>query len=551
MRHLKLYAVVIVLMFLSFVLSACGTAAESEILNIGWTGNPDSLNPGIGLSSDAYDIYNLVYDSLYQLQPDGTYTLELAESVDVSEDGKTWTFKIRDGVKFHDGKPLTAQDVAFTFNLYKEHVDDFPYMAGYVTYFESVEAEDDKTVVIKLSEAIPNMKAQLYYMYVLPKHIWEKLPGKQATEFANTEMVGSGPFKLVEFVDNKSVRLEANKQHFLYQPKMDEVIFRKYDSPEALVDAITKGEVDMITQLPLDRAASLSQMADVQMVAGRPYAPIVSDILINHIAPENCPTEEGGLCTGHPALRDLTVRKALTLATDKQRIIAEVTYGLAEPGLTLIPSGLGQFYDIELKDYPFDVNEANRFLDEAGYLDVNGDGIREMPDGTKPLKFRLDWDEAESANEKEASLLKEMWDLIGIGVELRPVSQDVLYSNCCPSFDYDIQIGQWGSDPDPNFLLSVPMMEGIPSGLNETGYANSEYDAMYLAQSTTLDESARRNIIWNMQEKMLEDVVYIIPYYPKSVQAYREDNYRGWVVDEPTLSLQDLTNLTQLVPLSK
>jgi len=551
MRYHNKVAALFIVVMVSLFLAGCGPAVQPKIFKIGWTGNPDSLNPGVGLSSDAYDIYNLVYDSLYQLQPDGTYTLELAESVDVSKDGKTWTFKIRDGVEFHDGKPLTAQDVAFTFNLYKEHVDDFPYMAGYVTYFESVEAADDKTVVIKLSEAIPNMKAQLYYMYILPKHIWEKLPGPQATDFANSEMIGSGPFKLVEFKDNQFVRLAANKQHFLYQPKMDEVIFQNYETPDALVDAITKGEVDMITKLPLEKAASLGQREDVQMVAGRPYAPIVSDILINHIVPENCPEAEGGLCTGHPALRDLNIRKALSLATDKQRIINEVTYGLAEPGLTLIPTGLGQFYDIELKDYPYDTSEANRILDEAGYLDINGDGIRDMPDGSKPLKFRLDWNETDTANQKEANLLKEMWRQIGIDLEMRPVPQDVLYSNCCPAFDYDIQIGQWGSDPDPNFLLSVPMQEGIPTGLNETGYANSDYDRMYQEQSTTLDESTRRKIIWDMQKKMLDDVVYIIPYYPKSVQAYREDNYRGWVVDEPTLSLQDLTNLTKLVPLSK
>jgi len=414
-----------------------------------------------------------------------------------------------------------------------------------------VEAPDDKTVVINLSEAIPNMKAQLYYMYILPKHIWEKYPGTQATEFTNSEMIGSGPFKLVEFIDNQIVRLAANKQHFLYQPKMDEVVFQNYDTPEALVDAITQGEVDMITKLPLEKAASLGELSDVQMVAGRPYAPLVSDILINHIDPANCPTAEGGLCTGHPALRDLTVRKALSLATDKQRIINEVTYGLAEPGLTLIPTGLGQFYNIELKDYPFDTTEANRLLDEAGYKDANGDGLREIPDGTQTLMFRIDWNETETANAQEASLLREMWGKIGVGVEFRPLPQDTLYSVCCPLFDYDLQIGQWGSDPDPNFLLSVPMTEGIPTGLNETGYADADYDRMYLEQATTLDESARRSIIWDMQTKMLEDVVYIIPYYPKSVQAYREDHYRGWVVDEPTLSLQDLTNLTKLVPLSK
>lgn len=551
MRYLRMAAVLAAVGLLSLLLAACGAKADPDILRIGWTGNPDSLNPGVGLSSDAYDIYNLVYDSLYQLQPDGTYTLELAESVDVAEDGKTWTFKIRDGVTFHDGKPLTALDVAFTFNLYKEHVNDFPYMAGYVTYFDSVEAPDDKTVVIKLSEAIPNMKAQLYYMYILPRHIWEKYPGTQATEFTNSEMIGSGPFKLVEFIDNQTVRLAANKQHFLYQPKMDEVVFQNYDTPEALVDAIIKGEVDMITRLPLEKAASLGELSEVQMVAGRPYAPLVSDILINQIDPANCPTAEGGLCTGHPALRDLTVRKALSLATDKQRIINEVTYGLSEPGVTLIPTGLGQFYNIELEDYPFDTTEADRLLDEAGYKDVNGDGLREIPDGTQPLKFRLDWNETDTANEQEAALLKEMWGQIGVGVEFRPLAQDVLYSNCCPLFDYDIQIGQWGSDPDPNFLLSVPMTEGIPTGLNETGYANVDYDHMYLDQATTMDESARRSIVWDMQAKMLEDVVYIIPYYPKSVQAYREDRYRGWVVDEPTLSLQDLTNLTKLVPLSK
>ena len=95
----NLLGIVAALLFAVFLVG-CGPAAEPNVLKIGWTGNPDSLNPGVGLSSDAYDIYNLVYDALYQLQPDGTFTLELAESVDISEDGKTWTFKIRDGVIF-------------------------------------------------------------------------------------------------------------------------------------------------------------------------------------------------------------------------------------------------------------------------------------------------------------------------------------------------------------------------------------------------------------------------------------------------------------------
>jgi peptide/nickel transport system substrate-binding protein len=332
---------------------------------------------------------------------------------------------------------------------------------------------------------------------------------------------------------------------------MDEVDFIHFSDNDSLVSAITNGEVDLITSLPVEQTVELGEVAEVQLVAGRPYAPIVSDILINHIDSENCPTDSGGLCTGHPALRDLQVRKALTLATDKTAIINDVMLGLAEPGLTLIPPGLGQFFNVELEDYPFDLTEANKLLDEAGYLDSDGDGIRQMPDGSNPLNFRVEWDENESANAREAELLKDTWSKIGVGVELLPVSQDVLYASCCPLFDYDIQIGQWGSDPDPNFLLSVPMTDGIPTGLNETGYANPAYDKLYLEQATTLNESRRRELVWDMQKMMLEDVVYIIPYYPKSIQAYREDNYRGWVVDEPTLALQDLTNLTKLVPLEK
>jgi len=145
--------------------------AEPVQVRIGWGGSPDSLNPGLGVLSEAYTLYELVYDSLYQLQLDGTYALELAEDVQVSEDGLVWTFTLRDGVVFHDGEPLTADDVVYSFNLYQSQ-EDFPFLPIYTEYFESVEAADDKTVVITLSEAIPNMESQLIFLYVLPEHIW-------------------------------------------------------------------------------------------------------------------------------------------------------------------------------------------------------------------------------------------------------------------------------------------------------------------------------------------------------------------------------------------
>ena len=96
-------------------------AAAPATVRIGWAGSPDSLNPGVAVLAEAYTLFDLIYDSMYQLELDGTYTPELAESVDVSEDGTVWTFKLRDGFTFHDGTPLTAEDVAFSYNFYKNH----------------------------------------------------------------------------------------------------------------------------------------------------------------------------------------------------------------------------------------------------------------------------------------------------------------------------------------------------------------------------------------------------------------------------------------------
>jgi peptide/nickel transport system substrate-binding protein len=142
---------------------AVAESAAPVQVRIGWGGSPDSLNPGLGVLSEAYSIYELVYDAMYQLELDGTYSLELADDVQVSDDGTVWTFTIRDGITFHDGEPLTAEDIAFTYNLYQNQ-EDFPFLPVYTDYFESVEAPDEKTVVITLSEAIPNMESQLVFL---------------------------------------------------------------------------------------------------------------------------------------------------------------------------------------------------------------------------------------------------------------------------------------------------------------------------------------------------------------------------------------------------
>jgi peptide/nickel transport system substrate-binding protein len=537
--------VLYVLLLAALVVSACTGGGQTAVVRVGWAGSPDTLNPGMAILTEAYTIFELVYDSMYELNLDGSFTLTLAESVSTSDDGLVWTYKIRDGLTWHDGQPLTAEDIAFSYNLYKD-TPEYPYMNGYyTTYFESITTTDNNEVVLTLTEAIPNIESQLVFLYILPKHVWENV---DKLEYENTEMIGSGPFKMAEYVQNEFVRLTANKEHFLTPPKVDEVVFQTFENQDALVQAIKTGQVDMVTEMPNTAAESLKTEENVELVVGAPLAPGVTDIIFNQTDPENCPTEEGGICSGHAALRDRNVRLAMAHATDKQQLIDVILLGLGNPGLTLIPDGLGVWYNDSLQDYEFDVEKANQILDDAGYADTDGDGVREMPDGSEPLNFRLNWPSDSINAPRMAELLSEMWGAIGISLEPQAVDPDALTAQCCPAFDFDIMIWGWASDPDPSALLYVYTTEAIPSGSSETGYSNPAYDELYAQQQIELDFEARKDIVWEMQKIVHDDVVYIIPFYDANVQAYRTDRFTGWVTDQAKVELSDVTSLVLIEP---
>ena len=521
-------------------------SSEPVVLRIGWAGSPDTLNPGTAVLSEAYTLFELVYDSMYQLNLDGTYSLELADSVDVSDDGLVYTYHIRDGITFHDGEPLTAADVAFSYNLYATQ-EDFPFLPVYTEFFDTVEADDSNNVVITLTDAIPNIESQLIFLYVVPEHIWGSLEGAGIAEFENEAMIGSGPFKMEEYAQNEFVRLAAVKDHYLKGPNIDEVVFQTFENQDALVQALRTGQVDMITEMPNTAVASLRNDENIELVIGPPLAPSVTDIIFNQTAPENCPPDDG-LCTGHPALQDRNVRLALAHATDKQQIIDVVLLGLGAPGLTLIPDSLGVFYNDSLNDYAYDVDMANQILDDAGYMDTDGDGIREMPDGSNPLTLRMNWPSDSTNAPRMAELLAGMWSEIGIGTELQALDPDALTSICCPTFDFDVILWGWGSDPDPNFLLSVMLTDEIPTGNSETGYSNPAYDELYLEQAVELDQQVRIDTIWEMQRMVFDDVVYIIPFYAQSVQAFRTDRFTGWQTDAGKVALEDPSSLLVIEP---
>lgn len=536
-----------ILVVAALILAACGggTAGTGNkvTVRIGWAGSPDTLNPGMAVLAESYTLFELVYDSMYELNLDGTFTLTLAESVNLSDDGLVWTYKIRDNIKFHDGEPLTAEDIVFSYALY-QNTESYPWMGSYTDYFETMEATENNEVVITLSEPIPNIESQMVFLYVLPKHIWEN---ESAIEFENTAMIGSGAFKMVEYRQDEFVHLAANKDHFLTPPKVDEAIFQTFENTDALVQALKTGQMDMITEMPATAVATLKEDPNVDIYVGAPFAPTVTDVIFNQVSEENCP-EGDGVCTGHPSLQDRNVRLALAHATDKQKIVDIVLLGNGAPGLTLIPDGLGVWYNDSLKDYEFDLAKAQQILDDAGYVDADSDDIRDMPDGSRSLTFRINWPSDSVDGPRLAELLSEMWGKLGIETELQAMDADALTSVCCPAFDFDVILWGWGSDPDPSLLLSVMTTDEIPTGSSETGYSNPEFDELYGLQAVELDFDKRVEIVWKMQEIVHNDVVYIIPYYDPNIQAFRTDRFTGWVTDQAKIEFSDPSSLVVIEP---
>jgi peptide/nickel transport system substrate-binding protein len=522
--------------------------ATGGTVRVAMAGFPDDRNPGNGVLIEAYNLYDLVYDTPISLASDGSYVPELASSWSVSEDELTWTMNIVEGARFHDGQPVTAEDIAFTILLYQA-TEDFPYLPSYTAGFETVEATDPTTVVITTAEPIANFESRMVFMFVLPKHIWEGVG--DPVEFNNADMIGSGPFRLAGWDRRVSYTLDAVKDHWRMPPLVDRVTFQSIQNEDARVLALQQDQVDMITEFPATAVNTLRNDPNVEVLIADPVTGSLEDVFFNMADPANCP--EDGVCSGHPALRDIEVRRALAEATDKQAIVDVSLLGLGTPGLSLVPQSMGDFYAADVADYTFSIEAANSRLQAAGYVDTDGDGIRECKADqqcpTGDLTFRWFYPDDSVVGPRESDLIADMWQQVGVALQIQALDGDTLTSVCCPGFDYDIIRWGWGVDPDPSFLLGVALCTEIDSGFNETAYCNPTYDDLFDQQAVQTDHATRAQTIREMQRILIEDVPYIILYYYQETQAYRIDNFVGWPTNDPTLTLQSAESLSSVQPL--
>jgi peptide/nickel transport system substrate-binding protein len=492
------------------------------VFDVGDPQGIDSMSPLIGVTAAAYEAWNIQYATLTdKAAKDFSIIPGLAESWEGSEDGQTWTYKLRPNMKWSDGKPLTAEDIAWTVNTSREE-EWFNHFA--VTQNLTAKALDDTTVEIQSS--VPDPKLPVMDVYILPKHVWGKMDADARSKYEGTDGVGSGPFTLEEFKKGQFARFNANPHFWRGKPAVDKVVLRKFNNPDAMVAALKTGELDAAEDLPTSGFNDLKQNENIVTVEG--YQGAMGEIAING---------GDGLKKPHPALLDPKVREAIGHAIDRETIVNRALEGLGTPTQTLSVSPDPKWTpDIADGVLPtFDLDRANQILDEEGYEDTDGDGIREMPGGGEPLDFkymvRSDSVNAQPIAEFFTGWLKE----IGIGTT-RKVVDDSQLTEIIGKGDYDIFFWGWTPFVDPDTMLSYFTCDQIADDpenptdyYNDANYCDPGYDKLYKQQKVELDDQKRVEIVHEMLQRQAEWGVYFTLYTEPNAQAYVKDRFDGWV----------------------
>ncbi len=505
------------------------TGAGAVTLKIGWSPDVDSLNPFNGIQQSSYELYHISYDFLTDY---GDQYLEtrpgLAESWTHSADGLTWTFKIRQGVKWSDGEPLTARDIAFTYTWEKKLG-----LTAFLSALDGIEtatAPDDTTLVITCSRP----KADILAMWspILPEHVWSRFTtADEVQKFVNKPpVVGSGPFQITEFKKGQFVRCVANKQYWGGAPKVDELVFQLYTNQDTLAQDLKLGTIDLAINLPPAQVKPLSTTAGLAAYG-------CSQKEFDYLS-FNC---YEGPSLGNPVLRDVKFRQALNWAVDKQRMADLAYQGYADPGDSMFEV---DFYDPSLDwhwtppadvAYGFDLEKAKQLLADAGYKDSDGDGILNDPkNGGKNIVLRL-WSRAQSPQSQvQGKLIAGWWKQLGLDIKYSVEDEGVLidggwnYVGDTFTPDYDIYIWYWQpSGSDPGRRLGYFRTAQIENQ-NDCCWSNEEYDALWEAQSQELDPQKRKEIAYQMQEIFYRESPYIVLAYTKLLEGWNTDRWQGW-----------------------
>jgi peptide/nickel transport system substrate-binding protein len=541
------------------LLTGVGSAARKAgpvTLTVGLTQDIDTLNPAIGVLVPDYDVWNLQYATLTDKAANDFHNIPgLATSWKSSNHGKTWTYTLRPNMKWSDGQPLTSADVAYTINRSRQEQ-----WLDYTSVTSNIVAEAPNPRTLVLRSKVPDPKLPTMDVYILPKHIYEKISKKNLTKYPAQDGVGSGPFTLEKYVKGQFWRMKANPSYFRGKPAVDRIVFRYFTNTDAMVFALKKGEIDVAHAVPASAFQDLEKTKGIVAVQGQQGG--FDELSLNGYngKPARDPKKFG---VPNPALKDLRFRQAIAMAVNKDAIVSRAYNGIGTPATTISvspdPKWIPKIPDSQL--YKFDLDKAKKLLDSAGYKDTNGNGIRNLPNGGKDIVLRyLIRSEGEYAR-PIASFVTAWLKDIGIGTKTSVFNDSQLTVEIGKG-NYDMFVWGWTPfvDPDPQ-LFDFICSQVSHNASDYTNYANDSswcdpvYDKLYNQQHIELNKDKRVAIVHQMLTRFYRSAVYIPLEYSPDLQAYRTDRFTGWTRQPANIGPVVFTNTSptyfNLKPLKK
>ena len=478
-------------------------------LVVGIDSDPGNLNPAVSSNAGVHYGSEPMFNGLVGYDKDGKPTPELAESWTIEENGAAYRFKLRPGVRFHDGQPFTSEDVKYTFEqaLLKFHSRTRASLSGAGL---TIETPDPQTAVFRFPQPYAPLLSQLNVTEapILPKHVYEPCGNdvdKPASCAPNKAPVGTGPFKFASY-DSTEIRMTRNPDYFRAGlPHLDDLVVRIIPDAGTRTLALQRKEVDWLWILQGADVATLeadSGVALAESARGPGGGNCVNTVVFNLRPPEGRP----------PILTDLRVRQGLVAATNREQAADQILFGQGQVAPQPVHTAIAVARAQNLNLPRFDLNRAKQLLDQAGWKDEGGDtrvarGVQGVPDGTP---FRIDFVSLTGLADW-GQALRQQWRAVGVDLETKPMDNPTLGANMFANRTFDTGLVSYCHESDPQIGVRRQYHSSQISTApftNGAGYSNPDMDRLWDQSSAEVDEARRRQLFQQIQELALRDLPY-------------------------------------------
>jgi peptide/nickel transport system substrate-binding protein len=430
---------------------------------------------------------------------------ELAESWNVSPDGKRITFRLRKGVKWHDGAPFTSDDVLFT---YRKMIDPKTPTA-YAEDFKQVSrvsAPDPHTFIAEYDKPFSPALAS-WGMHILPKHLLEKYSDISKSPL-NKKPVGTGPYRFLEWKTGEKVVFEENPDYFEGRPYISRVVIRVIPDPATMFLELKSGGIDYMGMTPLQFTRQTGTAEFRNSFNKYRYLSFGYTYL--------------GFRLSHPFFSDKRVRQAMAHAINKQEIIDGVLFGLGQEATGPYKPGTWA-YNPDVKKFPFDAGKAKALLAEAGWK-PGTDGTLEK--GGQKFRFTVLTNAGNESRAKTAAIIQQNLAAVGIQMEIRTVEWAAFINEFVKKRKFDALILGWTIPQDPDLFDIWSSTKTGPDELNHIGFANPEVDRLLEQGRRTFDMDQRKKAYFRIQEILADEQPIVFLYVPDALQAIHK-RFRG------------------------